>query len=111
MTSELQSRPSTRNRAALIPFSIVDELSCYFDTSAEPNNVHIEARAPGQPRGLSVGVIMASGHLQLGSAAGKRCLMKPPHSSSRAVLLRRLQTWRGPLLDPNNAPSERQPPS
>jgi NRPS condensation-like uncharacterized protein len=48
MTSELQSRPSTRNRATLIPFSIVDELSCYFDTSAEPNNFHIEARVPGQ---------------------------------------------------------------
>jgi NRPS condensation-like uncharacterized protein len=29
------------------PFSLVDELSCYFDSAAEPNNVHIEILLPG----------------------------------------------------------------
>jgi len=30
-----------------IPFAVVDELSCYFDSAAEPNNVHLEAWLPG----------------------------------------------------------------
>lgn len=34
-------------RAPSQPFSLVDELSCYFDSAAEPNNVHIEIRLPG----------------------------------------------------------------
>ncbi len=29
------------------PFGIADELSCYYDTPAEPCNVHIEVRVPG----------------------------------------------------------------
>ena len=29
------------------PFGLLDELSCYYDTQAEPNNVHLEARVPG----------------------------------------------------------------
>ncbi len=29
------------------PFSIADELSCYYDTPAEPCNVHLEVRVPG----------------------------------------------------------------
>jgi NRPS condensation-like uncharacterized protein len=30
------------------PFGVVDELNCYFDSPAEPNNVHLEAWLPGQ---------------------------------------------------------------
>jgi NRPS condensation-like uncharacterized protein len=29
------------------PFGLLDELSCYYDTQAEPNNLHLEARVPG----------------------------------------------------------------
>ena len=29
------------------PFGIVDELNCYFDSPAEPNNVHVEIWLPG----------------------------------------------------------------
>ncbi|MGH3247807.1 MAG: hypothetical protein ACRDOI_16630, partial [Trebonia sp.] len=30
------------------PFSILDELNCYFDSVAEPNNVHLEVWLPGR---------------------------------------------------------------
>jgi uncharacterized protein YbaR (Trm112 family)/NRPS condensation-like uncharacterized protein len=33
---------------ARYPFTVVDELSCYFDTVFEPANVHLEARVPGR---------------------------------------------------------------
>jgi hypothetical protein len=29
------------------PFGVVDELSCYFDSPGEPNNVHLEVWLPG----------------------------------------------------------------
>ena len=29
------------------PFGLIDELSCYYDTPAEPNNVHLEVQVPG----------------------------------------------------------------
>lgn len=29
------------------PFELIDELSCYYDTPAEPNSVHIEAQVTG----------------------------------------------------------------
>jgi hypothetical protein len=29
------------------PFSLVDELSCYYDAPAEPNNIHLEVLLPG----------------------------------------------------------------
>jgi NRPS condensation-like uncharacterized protein len=40
------------------PFSIVDELNCYLDSPAEPNNVHLEAWLPGHlsPDGLRAAV-------------------------------------------------------
>jgi NRPS condensation-like uncharacterized protein len=37
-------RSDTRRRR---PFTLVDELNCYFDTPAEPANVHLEMRIPG----------------------------------------------------------------
>jgi NRPS condensation-like uncharacterized protein len=30
------------------PFGVVDELNCYFDAPAEPNNVHVEIWLPGR---------------------------------------------------------------
>lgn len=33
--------------AGLRPFGVVDELNCYFDAPAEPNNVHVEIWLPG----------------------------------------------------------------
>jgi NRPS condensation-like uncharacterized protein len=30
-----------------VPFGLADELSCYYDTPAEPCNVHVEVRVPG----------------------------------------------------------------
>jgi NRPS condensation-like uncharacterized protein len=43
------------------PFSVVDELNCYLDSAAEPNNVHLEAWLPGQlsPEGLRAAVAAA----------------------------------------------------
>ena len=29
------------------PFDLIDELSCYYDTLSEPNNVHLEVLVPG----------------------------------------------------------------
>jgi NRPS condensation-like uncharacterized protein len=29
-------------------FGLIDELACYYDTRAEPNNVHVEALVPGR---------------------------------------------------------------
>jgi NRPS condensation-like uncharacterized protein len=42
-------------RPASSPFSPLDELNCYFDSAAEPNNVHLEAWLPGHlsPQRLS----------------------------------------------------------
>jgi NRPS condensation-like uncharacterized protein len=36
------------SRSANRPFGVVDELNCYFDSAAEPNNVHVEAWLPGR---------------------------------------------------------------
>lgn len=33
--------------SGLRPFGVVDELNCYFDAPAEPNNVHVESWLPG----------------------------------------------------------------
>jgi NRPS condensation-like uncharacterized protein len=40
------------------PFSNLDELNCYFDSAAEPNNVHLEAWLPGHlsPQRLAAAV-------------------------------------------------------
>jgi arabinofuranan 3-O-arabinosyltransferase len=37
-----------RRRSPLRGFGVVDELSCYFDSPAEPNNVHLEVWLPGR---------------------------------------------------------------
>ena len=36
------------NRLALRAFTAPDELTCYFDSPAEPSNIHLEVRIPGR---------------------------------------------------------------
>jgi NRPS condensation-like uncharacterized protein len=57
------------------PFSVVDELNCYLDSRAEPNNVHLEVWLTGQlsPDGLRAAVAAAlagSPQLRARRAAG-----------------------------------------
>ena len=49
MTTRAATRHALRGEpvAGLRPFGVVDELNCYFDAPAEPNNVHVEAWLPG----------------------------------------------------------------
>ena len=42
--------PSRGRRSGGRPFSVLDELNCYFDSPAEPNNVQVEAWLPGHLR-------------------------------------------------------------
>ncbi|HTX84518.1 MAG TPA: alpha-(1-_3)-arabinofuranosyltransferase family protein [Streptosporangiaceae bacterium] len=45
------SRPVTGQPSELLarwPFSVTDEMVCYFDAAAEPANVHLEMRIPGR---------------------------------------------------------------
>ena len=47
-TSITAHRPRQQSRPdRLLAFGVVDELSCYFDSPAEPNNVHLEVWLPG----------------------------------------------------------------
>src|SRR5947207_15592851 len=39
--------PLDESMASLRPFGVVDELNCYFDAPAEPNNIHVEIWLPG----------------------------------------------------------------
>jgi NRPS condensation-like uncharacterized protein len=45
-TRARDSRP--RSVVAGMPFSVVDELACYFDRPGEPNNVHLELAVAGR---------------------------------------------------------------
>ena len=49
MTTRAATRHALRDEpvADLRPFGVVDELNCYFDAPAEPNNVHLEIWLPG----------------------------------------------------------------
>src|SRR5271165_1721660 len=49
MTTRTGSRTAVRHppSADRRPFGVVDELNCYFDSPAEPNNVHVEIWLPG----------------------------------------------------------------
>jgi len=40
-----RARPGQLPRSA---FGLIDELNCYYDTPAEPNNVHLEVLVPGR---------------------------------------------------------------
>jgi NRPS condensation-like uncharacterized protein len=49
MTTRVAAGRAPRDERApgLRPFGLVDELNCYFDAAAEPNNVHVELWLPG----------------------------------------------------------------
>ena len=49
MTTRAATRhaPPGEPAAGPRPFGVVDELNCYFDAPAEPNNVHVEVWLPG----------------------------------------------------------------
>jgi NRPS condensation-like uncharacterized protein len=40
-------RRADPGRPPRAPFGPIDELNCYFDTRAEPNNIHLEVQVPG----------------------------------------------------------------
>jgi NRPS condensation-like uncharacterized protein len=56
--------PAQRTRQ-LIPFSVADELNCYYDAPAEPCTVHLELAVPGhleeKALRLAVGAALAAG--------------------------------------------------
>lgn len=75
-------RAGTRAAARCAPppasrrsFGIVDELNCYFDSAAEPNNVHMEIWLPGHldPGRLRVAVTaMLAGQPRAGARRAER---------------------------------------
>lgn len=69
--------PPARGTTQQIPFSVADELSCYFDAPAEPCTVHLEVQVPGR---------LDEAKLRLAVAAA---LVAQP----RALLRRAAATW------------------
>jgi arabinofuranan 3-O-arabinosyltransferase len=53
------------------PFTVPDEMACYFDTQAEPFNIHLEIRVPGRL------------DRQVFQTAAVAALVANPHASSR----------------------------
>jgi arabinofuranan 3-O-arabinosyltransferase len=49
-----------RRRPTVRGFCVVDELSCYFDSPAEPNNVHLEVWLPGRLDGTRLSEAVAA---------------------------------------------------
>ncbi|MCW2935704.1 MAG: hypothetical protein JWM19_6666 [Actinomycetia bacterium] len=79
-----RTRPGRSPRS---PFALLDELACYLDTPAEPNNVHIEVLVPGHldERALRQAVTgaiaaapRASGRMMAGGALRRRYLWEFP---------------------------------
>ena len=79
-----RTRPGQSHRS---PFALLDELACYLDAPAEPNNVHIEVLVPGhldQPslRRAVTGAIAAApracGRMASGGALRGRYLWERP---------------------------------
>src|SRR4029077_10215371 len=59
------------------PFGVIDELSCYFDSSEEPNNVHLELWLPGHLDGARLseavrGLLDGEPAARVRRAAGRR---------------------------------------
>jgi NRPS condensation-like uncharacterized protein len=54
------------------PFSIVDELNCYLDSPAEPNNVHLEVWLPGHLRPDDLRAAVAAALAGLPQARARR---------------------------------------
>ena len=75
------------------PFSVLDELNCYFDSPAEPNNVQLEVWLPGhlRPERLraAVAAVLAAvpearARRAARSRSGRRC---PGSQTSSCTLL------------------------
>ena len=54
------------------PFSILDELNCYFDSAAEPNNVHLEVWLPGHLSPEKLGTAAAAAAADVPAARARR---------------------------------------
>ena len=54
------------------PFSILDELNCYFDSAAEPNNVHLEVWLPGHLSPEKLGTAVAAAAADVPAARARR---------------------------------------
>ena len=77
-----------------MPFALIDELSCYYDTRSEPNNVHLEVLVPGPVDYLTLRRAVARA---LASAPRARCRM------ADGPAFRCRYTWEfppGPDVDP-----------
>jgi len=48
VSARVRPRSDRDRRLARVPFSLVDEIGCYFDSPAEPNNIQLEAWLPGR---------------------------------------------------------------
>jgi hypothetical protein len=84
-----RSRPRGKEPGGLprSPFGLVDELSCYYDTPAEPNNVHVEVMLPGLVDYLALRQAVAGAVAAAPRARGR---MAPGRA------LRRRYTWEFP---------------
>jgi NRPS condensation-like uncharacterized protein len=60
------------SRPATSPFSVIDELNCYFDSAAEPNNVQLEVWLPGHLSPERLGTATAAVLADLPSARARR---------------------------------------
>ena len=69
------------------PFSLIDELNCYYDTPAEPNNVHLEVLVPGPVDYLTLRQAVAGALAAAPRARGRM-------AAGRAFLCR--YTWEFP---------------
>lgn len=54
------------------PFSIIDELNCYFDSAAEPNNVHLEVWLPGHLSREKLGTAVVAAVADVAAARARR---------------------------------------
>jgi arabinofuranan 3-O-arabinosyltransferase len=48
VSGRARPRSDGDRRLARLPFGLVDEIGCYFDSPAEPNNIQLEAWLPGR---------------------------------------------------------------
>ena len=101
------------------PFGIMDELNCYFDSSAEPNNVHVEIWLPGH---LDLDRLRERGHGHAGRPAASRgsarrprlvaprlCLGVPATGRRRPGIDRVLADRGGSGRGPGALPGDRSP--
>ncbi|HEX8007007.1 MAG TPA: hypothetical protein VF482_11330, partial [Trebonia sp.] len=58
-------------------FGLIDELACYYDTRAEPNNVHVEALVPGRVDYRALQQAMAGALAAIPRARGRMAAGRP----------------------------------